>query len=129
MSLGPSRSANGVDDLRVRRAAADVAAHPFPNFAVSFGVPLLDARYGAHNLSRRAEAALKGVVLNECRLHWVEAAIWQGKTLRSGNLAPFTLRDKDKARINWSVVQMNRASSAFAAIASLFCPSEIQVLA
>src|SRR4029077_2393816 len=55
--------ANGRDDLRVRGAATEVAAHPFAYLGQVVRVALGDASDGRHDLTGAAEPALKSVVV------------------------------------------------------------------
>ena len=61
-------------DVRVRGAAADVAAHELGDVLVGGGVALLEQLDGGHDLPGRAVAALERVVLDERLLHRVQLA-------------------------------------------------------
>ena len=79
--------ADGSDDVGVRTAATEIAAHPLPNLVVGqsdstgfshhirghvtcFAIlRFLHQRHGRTDLSWRAESALKSVVLDEGGLH------------------------------------------------------------
>src|SRR5438270_13242339 len=56
---------NRRDDLRVCRAATEVAAHPFAYLGRVVRVALSDASDGRHDLARAAEPALESVVVDE----------------------------------------------------------------
>jgi len=63
---------NGGDDIWVRSAPADVAAHIFPDHGVGVSVVFTHTSNGGKNLSWRAIAALEGVILDEGLLHGMQ---------------------------------------------------------
>src|SRR6185312_2410472 len=63
--------ADGGDDVRVRRAAADVAAHELADVGVGPGAALVEQRDRGHDLPGSAVAALETVVPDERLLHRV----------------------------------------------------------
>src|SRR5438105_4409601 len=87
------RLSYGVDDVRVARAAAQVAAHALPDLdlgqvapaeapgnvqrgsARPAGLRLFNRGDAGHDLPRGTEAALKAVVLDECGLERMQLPI------------------------------------------------------
>ena len=70
----PARSRLGVQhglgDAGIGAAAAEIAAHALADaLGVVAGLALADQADGAHDLARRAEAALEAVVRDEGGLH------------------------------------------------------------
>src|SRR5215813_11901979 len=63
-----NRSHDGLKDLVVAGATAEVAGHPFFDFILGgFGV-LVEQRFGGHDLPRRADPALEPAVFNKSLL-------------------------------------------------------------
>src|SRR5258706_16034426 len=81
----PGCLADGGDDAGIGTAAADIAAHPFPDLVVVMGVPFPQQRHGGTDLTGRAVAALEAVVADEGRLDGVEPAV-RGQALDGGDL-------------------------------------------
>src|SRR5215467_7394375 len=73
-SAGLRSVAHGGDNMRIGAAPTEIAGHVFANFIVGAGMPLADAGDSRHDLSRRAIAALEGVVLQEGCLHRMQIA-------------------------------------------------------
>src|SRR3546814_871932 len=66
---------DGLDDVVITRAAADVALQPLADLVfLGIGV-LLQKVHGGHHHARRAEAALQPVMLAEGRLPGVQPAV------------------------------------------------------
>src|SRR5271166_2391343 len=59
---------DGSDDPWIGAAAADISAHPEPNFLTRICMAFRDAAKARHNLSRRTVPALEALMLYECRL-------------------------------------------------------------
>src|SRR6185437_9356294 len=88
---------DGVDNVRVSRAAAEIPAHEFSNLRLAFSMTLLDARHRRHDLSRRAIAALKCIVVNEGLLHGVQCTVSPGEPLDRRDLMSFHHCDEGQA--------------------------------
>src|SRR5450432_282838 len=69
MTLTSPRRADGRDDVGVRTAATEVAAHVLADLVIGVRAVLRQQRDRAHDLTGRAEAALEGIVLDERGLH------------------------------------------------------------
>ncbi len=75
MAHTPLRSfTHGGHDVRIRSAAAQIAAHPLADLVVTSRVAFVDACQAAHDLSGGAVAALKGIVPDESGLQHMEIA-------------------------------------------------------
>src|SRR4029077_3512189 len=61
----PCRAGDRGDDVGVGAAAANVAAHPFPDLRGRSGVALLNAPQAGHDLAGGTRAALKRVLVDE----------------------------------------------------------------
>src|SRR3954449_1540703 len=77
----------GGDDVRIGRATAKIAAHILADIAIRFGVALLDAAGGRHDLARRAIAALEGVIIDEGLLQRMQGAVFGCQAFDGGDLA------------------------------------------
>src|SRR5216117_1159971 len=69
---GASRVLDCRDDVVVRSAAAEVAAHPVPDLLRRAGVALCDAGGAGHDLPGSAVAALERIALDEGGLQRME---------------------------------------------------------
>src|SRR5262249_35826085 len=82
----PRRRGNRGPNLRIGRAAGEVAAHVLADLVGGAGVPFLDAGYAGHDLAGRAEAALKRIVLDEGGLQGMQR-FTSGQAFDRGDLA------------------------------------------
>src|SRR5689334_6101321 len=89
----PTRLSYSINNVRVARAAAEIAAHPLTNLGVrqigqierlrnvrrSSTWPacfrFFDHGHSRHDLPSRAETALECVIINECLLDWMKPAV------------------------------------------------------
>src|SRR3546814_5977699 len=94
---------DGLDDVVITRAAADVALQPLADLVfLGIGV-LLQKVHGGHHHARRAEAALQPVMLAEGRLHGVQRSEEHTSELQSlmrSSYAVFCLKKKKKKNKN-----------------------------
>src|SRR5262249_29730773 len=112
----------------IRAAAADVAAHPFPDLGLTAGVALDNAGHRGHDLTGCAVAALKAVVLDERGLHRVQTAAI-GQAFDGGNARAFGLHGQREARVHPATVDVDRAGAALPVIAALLGSGEAEPLA
>src|SRR5437764_11210875 len=110
--------ADGRTNVLVRRAAADVAAHPLPDLRVAGGVPLVEQRGRGHDLPGRAVPALERVVLDERLLHRVQLA-FPGEPLDGRDLVALAGDRQGEARQNPAAVHPHGARTTGALIAAL----------
>ena len=118
-----------VDDVRIGRAAAQVAAHVFADFGVALGVAFLDAGDRRHDLAGRAVAALEGVVIDEGLLHRMQRAVRLGEAFDGGDLLALDARGERQARQHAAAVDQHRAGAALAMVAALLGAGQADVLA
>ena len=67
--LGFSHLLDGIDDVRISPASANVAAHGLLDIGVVRANRLLHEGDRRHDLTRRAVTTLEAVVVHKCRLH------------------------------------------------------------
>lgn len=89
---------------------------------------LADTGDGRHDLARRAVAALKGVVLDEGRLHGMKGAS-RCQALDGGDILAFGHHGEGEARERPASVDVHRTGAAFATIAALLGSGETEALA
>ena len=87
-----------------------------------------DACNAAHNLSRRAVAALKTIVRNERRLKRMKLAVFC-QALHRGNRFALVHDRKRKAGVHTSPVNVHRAGTARAEGASLLAAGQMEMIA
>src|SRR5215210_746563 len=122
------RLVDGVDDVLVPGAAAEVALEPAPDLVVGEPVAVRPEKLDAgHDHARRAEAALEGVPLPERLLERVQLAV-RGETLDRRDLAAVGLDGKDGARLHGASVEVNGASPAGRRITADLRPREPEVV-
>src|SRR5579885_1225796 len=76
---------DGREDVRIGGAAAEIAAHILADLLVAARMPLLDAGDRLQDLSRRAVAALEGVLVDEGLLHGMELSVGSAQPLDGGD--------------------------------------------
>src|SRR3712207_5402275 len=111
------RHLDGLDDVLVARAAAQVALEPFPDLLFGRVRLLLEEAYGGHDHARRAVAALEAVRLVEGLLHRVPEPVLRN-ALHRRDLMPVGLHRKDRAGLDRLTVHQDRASSAVGGVAA-----------
>ena len=116
------------DDVGVGAAAADVAAHLFADFVVRAGAALLDGADRRHDLAGRAVAALEGIVLDERRLHRMQAAI-VGQALDRGDRLALAHHRQRQAGHDAPAIQQDGAGAALAEAAALLGAGQVQPVA
>src|SRR5438477_2068542 len=105
-----------IDDVRICAAAAKIAAHPLTNFIVALHVPFFDAGHSGTDLTRRAVAALKTVMLHERCLDRMQLLAVRQTFDRSDFLAVMNNRETQTG-INASAIHQNRAGTALPMVA------------
>src|SRR5476649_212589 len=103
---------DGSDYLRVSGASAKITAHVFLNISIRFGMPFPNTSDGRHNLTRRAIAALKAVLVDECLLHRVQFAIAPRKPLNGFDTLALRRDGQSQTRKHSLTVNVNRARAA-----------------
>src|SRR4051794_19365780 len=128
--------ADGSDDADVRAAAAQITAHAFANFVVSqlrpagelsdvrghvagrTGLPFFEHCDSGADLSGRAIATLKAIVLNEGGLHGMQLRLL-GQTLDGGDVIAIVHRRQAETGMDALAIDQDRAGPALAVIAPL----------
>src|SRR5437763_13883308 len=116
------------ENVRIRAATTKVAAHEFANFVVAVRVIFFQERDRGTDLSRRAVAALKSVVLNKRSLHRMQLVAVRD-AFDGGDLIPFMHDRERKTGIDATTVYQTRAGAALTVLAALFRPCTLQHLA
>src|SRR5260370_8397252 len=80
--------ADGSADVGISGAAAEVAAHPLADLRVAGGVSFFKQSNRRHDLTRRAIAALEGIMGKEGALHGMQLRAL-GQSLDGLHLMPF----------------------------------------
>src|SRR5262245_60768104 len=130
MACHPSRPspAGRRHDVGIGAAAAEVAAHQLADFVAGPGLPLRDQAGRRADLSRRAIAALEGVVLDEGVLQGVQGAIL-GQPLDGRDMRAILHDGKRQAGIDAPAVDQDGASSALAMVAALLGTGQVEAVA
>src|SRR6266480_1824706 len=116
------------EDIRICTATADVTAHPFPDLLVAVGVIFFYQGDCGTDLSGRAIAALKPVVLDKSGLHWMQL-LAVGQSFDRRDFIALVHDRECKTRVHAAAIDQNRARAALAVIASFFRASQMQPLA
>src|SRR5262249_12401992 len=107
---------DGLDDVVVARAAAEVAFEPVADLALRGPwVPLEELR-GGHDHARCAEAALEAVLLPEAFLDRMELPILRHPFDRL-HLGALTLDGQQRARLHRLAIHVHRAGATLARVA------------
>ena len=118
---------DGVEDLRVPGAAAEVARERLLDLLPRRRRPLGQERLSGEEDARRAVAALRRAELGERLLERMEAAVAR-HPLDRGDLAPGELRGQGQAREHGLAVHEDRAGPALAELAPVLGAGEPEVL-
>ena len=122
------RGGDGVDDLGVAGAAAEVAGDRLADVLVDRRAALVEIGAGRHEHARRADAALGAAVLQECLLERVQATGRREALDRQDRLA-LDLRQRHQAAVDDLTVDQHRAGAALALAAALLGAGQTEVLA
>src|SRR5919109_3208022 len=123
------RRVDGLDDVLVAGAAAEVALEPAPDLRLGQPVAVRAEKLDAgHDHPRRAEAALERVALPEGLLERMQLALAR-ETLDRRDLAPVGLDREHGARLHREPVEVDRAGAAERRVAADLRPGEAEVVA
>src|ERR671930_2012899 len=123
------RRVDGLDDVLVAGAAAEVALEPAPDLLVGQPVAVRAEELDAgHDHPRRAEAALERMALPEGLLQRMQLAV-VGETLDRRDLAAVGLDCEHGARLHGAAVEMDRAGAADRRVAADLRPGQAEVVA
>ena len=115
-------------DVRIRAAAADVAAHEFLHLRVLRPARLFQQRHRRHDLPGRAIAALVGIAFHERRLHRMQF-LRLTDALDRRDLIALVQGGEGETRKLAPAIDVHRARAALAVIASLLRTGQMQMLA
>src|SRR5919107_1927051 len=107
---------DGLHDVLVARAAAQVPFQAFPDLPLRRVGILLQEADGGHDHARRAITALQTVRLVESLLHRMPHAVLRDAP-DGGDLVPVGLHRKDRARLDRLTVDVDRAGPATGRVA------------
>src|ERR1051326_1539812 len=102
---------DGIDDVLIAGAAADIAFDAVADLVVSRIGIALDDLFGGHDHARSAEAALGGVLVPEGILHGIEAAVF-GESFDGEDIAAVGLDGEHGATLDGLAVHVDSASAA-----------------
>jgi hypothetical protein len=119
---------NRGEDVRIGAASTDIAAHQFADIICGGGMAFAHQSDGGTDLSRRAIATLKRVVLNECLLQWMERAVLR-ETFDGHYLGAVFHNCQRHARVDALAIDEHGASAALSVVTSFFGAGEIQIYA
>src|SRR6266702_1763851 len=125
---GCSRGQHSLNVAVVVGAAADVAGHRRAHLVRRWMRIASEQRLGAHELSGRAKATLRSIVLYERPLKRVELVAMR-EALDGVNLSPVGPHRQIAARVDGLAVQYHRAGSAFAAVAADLRAGQAEMIA
>src|ERR1700733_4653535 len=114
-------------DLRVSRAAADVAAHPLADLLIGRRMALTDAAHSGHDLAGGTEAALERVLVDKRLLDRMKPAV-RGQPLDGSDLPPVCAGGQHHAGVHALTVQQDRAGPALAPVAALLGARQPEML-
>jgi hypothetical protein len=124
----PGGGHDRVDDLRVARAAAEVAADRLADLVLGRARVVGQQRLCGHDHARRAVAALRCEVLGERRLDRVQRAVGR-QALDGGDLVAGGLDGEDQARVDHRAVEVHGARRALALVARSLGPRQPELVA
>lgn len=122
-----ARLLNGSYDFWIRAAAAQIPAHIFLNVRVGLGMALFHARHSRHDLSRRAVAALKPVLIDESFLHGMQRPIYAGEAFDRFNMLALHGHCEGEAGQHAPPIDVDGASTALTLIASFLRAGQMQM--
>src|SRR5688572_21679796 len=108
---------NRVDDVLITRAAAQIAGDTFADLALRRRRVVVQQRHCRHDHSRRAEAALKPVLLPEALLQGMQLTL-RGKPLDRGDRGAIGLDGEHRARLHAAAIDEHGARAALAGVAA-----------
>src|ERR671921_2630717 len=118
---------DGLHDVLVARAAAQIPFQAFPDLLLRRVGILLQQADGGHDHARRAVAALQSVRLVESLLHRMPHTVLRDSP-DGGDLVPVSLHRKDRTRLDRLTVDVNRAGPATGRVASRMHAPDPKVL-
>ena len=124
----PHHLLDRLDDIRIRAATTQIAAHQLADVVGRARTPLAQETRGRHDLPRRAVAALERVVLDERFLQRVELAFFREPLDRRDLRAVMHQRERE-AREHALPTDHDGACAALTVIAALLRSREVEPVA
>src|SRR5439155_10506448 len=112
------RGKDGLNDLLVARAAAEIAGQCEAYLVLGGLAPLGQQRRGRHQHARRTEPALDPAGLDERALEGMRLPV-AGQALHRGHLAAVRLESEKRAGVQRPAVEQDHAGSALRVVAAL----------
>ena len=116
-AVNGSGGLDGVNDLLITSATAEIAFNSAGNFLSARVVVLVEQSLRGDQKTRRTKAALGTTVGGKTRLDWSEVRT-VGKTLNRDDIGALNLPGKGEARQFWNPVYHDGATTAGAQITS-----------
>src|ERR1035437_457366 len=120
---------DGVHDVRIGGATAQISAHVFANLGVDAGMAFFHAGDCRQDLARSAIAALERVVVDKGLLHRVQAPVGLRQPFDGGDILTIGAGCQCQAGQHPAVVDQYSAGTALAVIAAFFASGQAHVLA
>jgi hypothetical protein len=117
---------DGGDDVRVRAAPAQIAAHRLSYVIIRRPAGFMEQRRRRHNLARGAVAALERIVLDESLLDRMQSAVLL-EPFDRGDLVPFMHDRKRETRVDSAAIDVDGTGAALAVIAALFRAKQLEM--
>ena len=114
---------NGGEDILVRSATADIAAHIFLNVGVRGAAWLFKQCDGRHDLAGGAVSALVPIMSDKGGLHRMQCAR-RAQALDGGDFFAVVHQRQAEARVHAPAIDMHRAGAALTVIAAFLCAGE-----
>ena len=122
------RRKNGLHDVMIPGAAANIALKVIAHLLLARLGVLLQKRRRRHHHARRAEPALKPVMLLKRRLNHTQRPIRPRLTLNRRNSAALRLSREHRARLHRNAVNMNNTGSALRGVTPNMRPRHPQTV-
>ena len=119
---------NGVDDVLIAGAAAEIAGNAFADLALGGRRVVVEQVDAGHDHAGRAESALQAVLLPEALLQRVQFAV-RGQPLDGRHLAAVGLHRKHRAGLRAAAVDEHGARAALARVAADVRAGQVQLFA
>src|SRR4051812_42394879 len=103
--------ATSMENVHVGTAAAEIPADRPPDVLFRWRHRLIEERPQAHDLTRRAEAALESIHLNKSRLHGIQLT-FAAQPFNRGDLWSLAINREQQTRIHSPVVYQDGTGAA-----------------
>jgi hypothetical protein len=128
MDIGPGCYATGLENVQIGAAPTEIAGNRTPQLGFRGRRRFVQQAFEAHDLTRRTEAALKGIGIDKGLLHRVEFTMLSN-TFNGGNGVAFTVNGQAQTGIDGTAVEENGAGATVPHIANFFGARQGEVIA